>query len=586
MAKSPPHSHQRREWWCLLLIPFTLLLLDSYGWIPRTALPLWTHREATVYRVKAEQTQPLSLTLAQPLGNTPIQARLTHPSGDVHLLVTQNTGPHSLDLQVSAVPAGHYTLQIMQGEVSLLQEALHVVPKPQLLLDRYFVQAGDTLNLWRSTPTDTRYTLDGQGEGTLTAQNPHSLAVPEDLPAGKHQLQINGVGNVSFEVLKKTPSAVTVAPHHDLLLPGIAQPLYLHVLDAQSQPLEQGWVRINEQSYPIRQGLAIVNLPAKSIQPTLFFTTGVAEGQIEQGTLQLQLAQAPWAIALVPEQLAEQTAEPSTETQAQQLQWIGPQRAALSWQAQQGHHTLSGQLPAAAPLSALYDKLNAYFQSDSPVSLRFVDAKGRSQSMALQFTPQPSKLAIQPAQPHALSTLTVNSSAPLLPWINHYVPGTYAWSNAAPSFDDDPLSQTTQDSDSQPWIFLWLMAGLLCSSLLWWRAEQSTRSWQASIEQSKRLKQARNGVLLGATLWLLSLPAAWLGEHLFMGQTYLLGLTLSSLSLIWAMRKAPLLQPVWVFTQTALLLLCFWFNLTYWPAGQSFVDSVDRLTSFGLALTF
>ena len=547
MDKSTLNKRKHREWWWLLLIPFTLILLDSYGGLPLRPLPVWTHSEATVYRVKAEQAQQLSLTLPQTLSAEPVQGRLVHSSGDIHLLVTKKTGPHQIALQVPALPPGHYQMFVTQGKTEQLHKRLHVLPRPALILDRYFVQAGDTLSLWRNKSTPTRYRISGFSEQSLTAQNPHAISIPEDLPAGRHRLQVSGVGSVSFEVLgAPTPPLVTVKPHHDLVLPGVDQSLYLHILDAQQRPLQQGWIRIHEKSYAINEGLAIVALPAKSVASELLFTAGVAEGQIEQGRLQLQLAKAPWAIGLVPAQ--------AMPARAQQLQWIGPHREALSWQARQGPLSLSGHLPATAPLQNLYEQLNRYFQSDRPVSLRFVDRQGRGQGMTVQFPPsQTSGFSIQPPQPHALSAVEIKSPATHLPWVNHYLPGTYAWSNATPAFSDEPLEPGGPD-----WCFVWLLAGLLCSSLPWWWARQQTQRWQATLEQSKRLKRARNGVLIGASLWLLSLPAAWLGEAFFMGQTYLLGLTLSSLSIIWAVRKAPPLQPVWIFTQTALLCNLYW----------------------------
>lgn len=585
MASPQRIQRNRREGWLLLLIPIALLMLDSYGWFPHSALPTWTQSESTVYRVKAEQPQQLSVRLAQPLsGTAPVKARLENKVGDVRPLVTEppSEGKRVIDLQIPTLPAGHYELLLTQGEQPLIKQALHVIPNPSLALDRYFVQAGESLSLWRNQPSPTVYRLGHLSEQTLSAQNPHPILLPEDLPAGKYQITLQNGGSTSFEVLDTSGDAVSIKPHHDLVLPGVDQTLYLHVLDAQHKPLKQGWIRFNEQSYAINAGLAIVPLPAKSIQSELLFTAGVAEGQIQQGRLTLQPAAAAWGIALIP----------AHQDKAQYMQWIGKRRTDLHWQAQQGIQSLSGKLSSETPLNELYTKLQDYFKSDRPVSLRLVDAQGQGQSMAIQFPPRPTTFSIQPTSPHALSTLTIKTTPSQLPWVNHYVDNTpashqagersepvgqYAWNTEQAVFSDEP----TEESSPRDWRFLWLLTGLLCSALPWWRAQKQTHQWHASLQQSKTLTQARRGILLGACLWIFSLPAAWLGQSLFLGQTYLLGLAISSFCIIWGLRKVPLLQPIWMFTQTAILLLCFWFNFTYWPEGQTFIVLWSGLLTLG-----
>lgn len=580
MATPPFTQRSRREGWILLLIPMVLLLLDSYGWAPQSPPPAWIQSESTVYRVKAELPQTLSVRLPRPLnGKAPLKARLENQKGDVYPLLSEVQGESAkvIELQLPSLPADHYKLWLTQNDRPLLKQPLHVVPNPKLLLDRYFVQAGETLSLWRNQPTPSTYWVADLPVQSLTDQNPHPIPIPEDLPAGTYPITLSNGSNVSFEVLASPTEGFSVKPHHDLVLPGVEQSLYLHVLDAQQKPLKQGWIRIDDQSYAIGAGLAIVPLSAKNTQSELLFTAGVAEGKIQQGRLVLQPAVTPWAIALIPAHT-----DNTQQAKAQHLQWIGTQRSDLHWQAQQGIHSLSGKLSADTPLAALYAKLQDYFKSDRPVSLRLVDAQGRGQSLTIQFAPRPVTFAIAPPTPHALSTLTVKTTLSQIPWVNHYAAEHYAWHTSQAVFNDEATANNTP----RDWRFLWLLAGLLGSTLPWWRARQHTRQWQASLQQNKILKQARIGVLLGASLWLLSLPAAWLDQGFFVGQTYLLGLAISSFSLIWGLRKAPLLQPVWIFTQTAALLLCFWFNFTYWPEGQAFVILWTGLLSLGWLMLF
>lgn len=554
-----PASRARREYWSLLLIPVTLLLLDSYGWLAPDTTPPAPQRQQTVlppYRkhlLMPELPETVNALPAQSL-----KAHLENAQGDLHPVSTvlKDTGPREYTLP--PLPPGHYRLHTTHQGQSLAQQAIQIAPLPRIALDRHDVQAGESLSLWRAQPgAEQQYRLvhrhkGPQAAGRLSSQNPARLDLPSDLPTGEYRLVLEGVGSSPFQVLASSQD-LQVQAHDNLLLPGVKQSVDLHVLDTAQQPLKQGWVRLANQSYAVRNGKVKVPLEAGQVASQIPFTAGVAEGQVIQGTLSFVLASTPWAVRSLP---VEQPQDPL-------LLWQGQSKGPLSWSAQQGPFSLHGHIAAdQTGLQHLQKQLQSTFSAARPVHLTLNDTQGARQHLTLQWPQETTTLPeLSPKQPHALSTLRIQASA-LHPYVSHHH-RSEAWQLA-------PLSTTlpSRTAQEKPFTlaFVWFLLGLLLSGFPFYRATTRKRPLLPSEPILRATRQARRGIYGGSSLWLLSLPALWLGISQGAWQSYFMGLAINAFALTWALRHRRLpTHPVWIFTQTALLLLCAWFSWTYAP---------------------
>ena len=554
-----PAPRARREYWSLLLIPVTLLLLDSYGWFAPGTIPQTPQRQQTV--LPPHRMHQLMPDLPESIKTLPPQALKAHlesMQGDLHpvSIVSKDAAPREYTLP--PLPPGHYRLHTTHQGQSIAQQAIQIAPLPRMALDRHYTEAGESLSLWRAQPTAAQqYRLvhrhkGPQAEDRLSAQNPSRLDLPSTLPAGEYRLVVEGAGSSTFQVLAPSQD-LQVQVHDNLLLPGVKQSVDLHILDTAQQPLKQGWVRMANQSYAIRNGKVKIPLEAGQIASSIPFTAGVAEGQVVQGTLSFVLASTPWMVRSLPVE------QPKDSL----FLWQGQSKAPLTWSAQQGPLSLQGQITAdQTGLQHLQRQLQSVFSAARPVHLKLSDAQGAHQHLTFQW-PQVSTILpeLSPKQPHALSSLRIQASA-LHPYVSQHHRSDH-WQIAA-LLTESPL--LTAQAKPFTLAFVWFLLGLLLSGIPLSRATTRRRPLLPSEPILRATRQARWGIYGGSSLWLLSLPALWLGMTQGAWQSYLMGLAVNAFALTWALRHRRLpTHPVWIFTQTALLLLCAWFSLTYAP---------------------
>lgn len=553
-----PAPRARREYWSLLLIPVTLLLLDSYGWlVPHGSSPApQTHQVV----LPPYRSHPFTPTLSETTQKIPVQelkAHLENTQGDLHPVRLAPDTAAQNEYTLPPLPPGHYVLHTTHQGKSIGHQAVHIAPLPSLTLDRYAVQPEDTLSLWRAQPQAQTYRLvhqhkGPQAEGHLSAQNPARIDLPASLPAGTYRLEVAGTGHRVFQVIDAS-QRVQVQVHDNLLLPGLKQSIDLHVLDAAQQPLAQGWVRMANQSHTVRNGKVKVPLEAAQIQARIPFTAGVAEGQVIQGELAFRLSSTPWIVRSLP---VDQAKDPL-------LLWQGQSDSPLLWSARQDSLHLQGQISAEqSGLQQLQTQLQQTFAADRPVHLKLSNVQGETQELTLQW-PQDAVVLpeLTPSQPHALSTLTIQTSE-IHPYVSqHYVPDHWLLASHTPE------SELPSESPSPfSLAFVWFFFGLAISGFPFYRASTRQRPLLPSEPILQATKQARRGIYGGSSLWLLSLPALWLGIPQWGWQSYLAGLAINAFALTWALRHRRLpTHPVWIFTQTALILLCAWFSFTYAP---------------------
>ncbi len=554
-----PAPRARREYWSLLLIPVTLLLLDSYGWFaPDTTPPAPQHQQTVLSPYRTHLLMPTLPETVKALPPQALKAHLENTQGDLHPvnIVSKDTAPWEYTLP--PLPPGHYRLHTTHQGQSLAQQPLQITPLPQMALDRHYAQAGENLSLWRAQPTaEQQYHLvhrqkGTQAEGRLSSQNPARLDLPSTLPAGEYRLVLEGAGSSTFQVL--TPSQdIQVKAHDNLLLPGVKQSIDVHVLDTTQQPLKQGWVRLANQSYAVRNGKVKIPLEAGQIASQIPFTAGVAEGQVVQGTLSFVLASTPWVVRSLP---VEHAKDPL-------LLWQGQSKGPLSWSAQQGPLSLQGQIAAdQSGLQHLQRQMQSAFAAARPVHLKISDPQGASQQLTLQWPQESTTLPeLSPKQPHALSTLRIQASESH-PYVSQHHRSDHRQLASMPI----ELSSRTAQEPPFTLTFVWFLLGLLLSAIPFYRATTRKRPLLPSEPILRATRQARWGVYGGSSLWLLSLPALWLGIFQGAWQSYFMGLAINAFALTWALRHRRLpTHPVWIFTQTALLLLCAWFSWTYAP---------------------
>ena len=80
---------------------------------------------------------------------------LTHPAGDLWPVPI-----HKGQFNLPALKPGHYQLHLTRQGQSIWQMPIHIAPLPRVQSDRYYVQAGDNLSIWRQQPLpEGRYQL-------------------------------------------------------------------------------------------------------------------------------------------------------------------------------------------------------------------------------------------------------------------------------------------------------------------------------------------------------------------------------------------------------------------------------------------
>lgn len=556
-----PAPRARREYWSLLLIPLALLLLDSYGGLAPGPSVIPASAPRTVLSpYQAQRLMPVLPDRVTQISPQERKAHLENAQGDLHpvTVISPSAATDPVQYELPPLPPGHYHLHTTHQGESVWQQPVHIATLPGIILDRPYKQAGASVSLWRSHSQNTQpyriiHSQQGiQAEGVLSAQNPSRLDLPPTLPGGTYRVEVTGSGSQALHIFdSQLPLQVQV--HDNRLLPGIEQSIDLHVLDDHQQPLAQGWVRLANHSYTVHNGQVKIPLKAEQVQAEIPFTAGVAEGQVVQGTLHFVLSTAPWSIRSLP----------PSQAKSPLLQWQGHTTGPLRWQAQQGHLQLHGEIPATPQaLHHIQAQIQQGFQADIPVQLTFTDKRGFGQTLMLQWPNTPVQLSeVSPQKPHALSTLSIQHSE-AHPYLSHYSLPQH-WQLA-------PLkAQTLTHITSEPsfsWAFLWLLGGLGVSTIPFYRAYTRKRPLLPSAPVTQAIKQASPALYVGSSLWLLSLPALWLGLDRWGWQAYLGGLAINAFALAWPFRHRRLpTHPIWVFTQTALLLLCAWFCLTYAP---------------------
>lgn len=601
MATAPPSRRARRDYGSLLLIPLAIVLLDSYGWFPSDisaqgvqSPPVFVAGQVHSFtppivipnasqqtaaqdpEQTTERPDDLQTALQDPQA-TGLKAHLTHPAGDLWPVPI-----HKGQFNLPALKPGHYQLHLTRQGQSIWQMPIHIAPLPRVQSDRYYVQAGDNLSIWRQQPLpEGRYQLIHRehgvmAAGTLAYQAPVPLKIPADAPPGHYRLWIEGEGTTPFQVLAKPESIQVFAPS-PYVLSGADQNVTLYVLDAEQQRVETGWVRIGEQSYTVHNGrvripIAARNLPHNGAPVIIPFTASVAQGQLFQSELRFEQISGPWLL---------QSDTPDAESPLLTLVTSNseiPEQTGLQWSAQQGPHRLQGVLPAttAEQLNNLQDQLMAKLMPHRPVSLHVQDAEGHTQQLTIQWghlhhaSASKTELEITPSRPNALDSLTVSKTAEYPYVVNHYLPQHWAMatSDLQPAETGSGRSGHTESEAPahQPWRFLWLICGLLIASYPLYRLRKHPHLSLPTQPVKKDLKRAQFGLFMGSALALTALPPLWLHLSHWGMQSYLGGLALSAFALSWGLRKRQLpIHPVWIFTQTALILICLWFSQTYAP---------------------
>lgn len=486
-----PYSH-------LLLIPLTLVGLDSFGWLFTQPGPTNSPTGLWPRRLPANTPYPLSLYLP-PHAPVPSQLEISGAGLPQPQRVSANVKDRQWQVTLPALPAGAYQLRLLSQDEPIGPDyslLLDSAPTRRLRLDRALHTPGDWLvvSLQQTVAVTQPLRLEvlGPGNEHLGEQFipkaaglwPTRVRLPEGLTAGSGRILLwqgtQLLEQTGFKIIMPgSTSSLQLIPHRSQLLPGISQEVRLTLLDGAGLPVE-GWIRIGNETLPVRKGQATLKLSPEQIRDTYSFNAGDSRGNLLQDQLRFKLA-ADW--------LPERNANGSLAILAHEAQH-------LSWILGAGKRVLaSGQQAVIAGSTQL--NLPGQLPDQGPLWLELCDPSSRCQQLRWLSEPAAVSWSLKPDKPHALSPLRVTPAAGLNGQLEVFRLQQQGSSQILPEPGDprglfQPIGLHQPVPEQPFWLTLWTLLGAFVVSLpllsLWRNQQQRPRPFPNASQRKRSLR--------------------------------------------------------------------------------------------------